>query len=67
MKNKHEQKMRLLQLKSSMIASVVGFYTLNNFSLAMNQNLTDTQFADQLDINKKYQDNLIQEIINHEI
>lgn len=64
MKNDYEQKMRLLQLKSSMIASVVSFYTLNNFGLAMNRNITNSQFTEQFEINKKYEENLIKKIVN---
>lgn len=62
MKNNYEQKMQLLQLKSSMIASVVGFYNLNNAALAMNPNLTGKQFAEQLKANREQENNLIEKI-----
>lgn len=62
MKNNYEQKMRLLQLKSSMIASVVGFYASSNAALAMNPNLTGKQFAEQLKANREQENNLIEKI-----
>lgn len=62
MKNKYEREMQLLQLKSSMIATVVGFYNLNNAALAMNPNLTGKQFAERLKTNREEERNLIETI-----